>query len=275
MATIRINGVRAEYRQTGNGPDLLLLHSLLTEMSVFERVLPQLAEAHRVTCLNLPGFGASDPVELSSVGEHADHVVRVMDALSLPSTVDVFGNGFGAFVALELAIRHGARMGRLMVADTVPAFPEPAKAPFRGMAEKVRATGISAILDTAIGRMFPPAFQAAHPEVVAARKAALAPTNALCFARACLALAALDLRPQLARIRNPTLVMCGALDQTTTPALAREVASAIPGAVYHDIEDSGHCPMLEQPEALVSMIEWFTSGSASSPVASLGSRVRH
>jgi len=278
MATIRINGVRAEYRQTGNGPDLLLLHSLLTEMSVFERVLPQLAEAHRVTCLNLPGFGASDPVELSSVGEHADHVARAMDALSLPSTVDVFGNGFGAFVALELAIRHGARMGRLMVADTVPAFPEPAKAPFRGMAEKVSATGIGAILDTAIGRMFPPAFQAAHPEVVAARKAALAPTNALCFARACLALAALDLRPQLARIRNPTLVMCGALDQTTTPALAREVASAIPGAVYRDIEDSGHCPMLEQPEALVSMIEWFTSGSASSPIGSLGSlgsRVRH
>ncbi len=278
MATIRINGVRAEYRQTGNGPDLLLLHSLLTEMSVFERVLPRLAQAHRVTCLNLPGFGASDPVELSSVGEHADHVVRAMDALSVPSTVDVFGNGFGAFVALELAIRHGARMDRLMVADTVPAFPEPAKAPFRGMAEKVSATGISAILDTAIGRMFPPAFQAAHPKVVAARKAALAPTNALCFARACLALAALDLRPQLARIRNPTLVMCGALDQTTTPALAREVASAIPGAVYRDIEDSGHCPMLEQPEALVSMIEWFTSGSASLPVGSLGplgSRVRH
>ncbi|HVS55966.1 MAG TPA: alpha/beta fold hydrolase [Casimicrobiaceae bacterium] len=270
-----MNGVRAEYRQAGNGPDLLLLHSLLTEMSVFERVLPRLAQAHRVTCLNLPGFGASDPVELSSVGEHADHVARVMDALSLPSTVDVFGNGFGAFVALELAIRHGARIGRLMVADTAPAFPDPAKAPFRGMAEKVRATGISAILDTAIGRMFPPAFQAAHPKVVVARKAALAPTNAPCFARACLALAALDLQPRLARIRNPTLVMCGALDQTTPPALAREVARAIPGAVYRDIEGSGHCPMLEQPEALISMIESFTSGSASSPVGSLGSRVRH
>ena len=278
MATIRMSGVTAEYLQAGDGPDLLLLHSLLTEMSVFERVLPRLAQAHRVTCLNLPGFGASDPVELSSVGEHADHVARVMDALSLPPTVDVFGNGFGAFVALELAIRHGARLRRLMVADTAPAFPEPAKAPFRGMAEKVRATGISAILDTAIGRMFPPAFQAAHPELVAARKAALAPTNAPCFARACLALAALDLRPRLARIRNPTLVMCGVLDQTTPPALAREVASAIPGAIYRDIEDSGHCPMLEQPEALVSMIESFTSGSASSPAdsrSSLGSRVRH
>src|SRR6266446_7017861 len=266
-----MNGVTVEYRQDGRGPALLLLHSLLTEMSVFDRILPPLIRAHRVTCLNLPGFGASDPVELNSVGEHADHVARVMDALSLAPKTDVFGNGFGAFVALEVAIRHGARIGRLMVADTAPGFPEAAKAPFRGMAEKVRATGISAILDTAIGRMFPPAFQAAHPEVVAARTAALAPTNALCFARACEALAALDLRPHLARIRNPTLVMCGVLDQTTTPALAREVASAIPGAVYRDIEDSGHCPMLEQPEVLVSMIEWFTSGSASSPIASLGS----
>jgi 3-oxoadipate enol-lactonase len=262
MATIQMNGVIAEYQQAGNGPDLLLLHSLLTEMSVFERVMPPLARAHRVTCLNLPGFGASDPVELGSVGEHAEHVARIMDALSLPPSVDVFGNGFGAFIALELAIRHGGRMGRLMVADTAPAFPEPAKAPFRGMAEKVRASGMSAILDTAIGRMFPPAFQAAHPEVVAARKAALAPVDATCFARACLALAALDLRPRLTGIRNPTLVMCGALDQTTTPALAREVANAIPDAVYRDIDDSGHCPMLEQPEALVSMIESFTSGSA-------------
>jgi 3-oxoadipate enol-lactonase len=265
MATILINGVTAEYQQAGNGPDLLLLHSLLTEMSVFELVLPPLARTHRVTCLNLPGFGASDAVDLSSVGEYADHVARVMDALSLPPTVDVFGNGFGAFVALELAIRHGGRMGRLMVADTVPAFPEPAKAPFRGMAEKVRATGISAILDTAIGRMFPPAFQAAHPDVVATRKAALAAADAPSFARACRALAALDLRPQLVGIRNPTLVMCGALDQTTPPVLAREVASAIPGAVYRDIEDSGHCPMLEQPDALVSMIESFTTAFAPVP----------
>jgi 3-oxoadipate enol-lactonase len=201
-----------------------------------------------------------------------------MDALSLPLTVDVFGNGFGAFVALELAIRYGARLGRLMVADTVPAFPESAKLPFRAMAEKVRATGISAILDTAIERMFPPAFQAAHPGEVAARRAALAPTNGPCFARACLALATLDLRPRLACIRNPTLVMCGALDQTTPPVLAREVARAIPGAVYRDIEGSGHCPMLEQPEALVSMIESFISGTGFSPAGvrgSLGSRVRH
>jgi len=261
MPIIRLDGAAVEYRQDGGGPDLLLLHSLLTEMSVFDLVVPPLARRHRVTRLNLPGFGASSPVALNSGAEHADHVARVMDALSLPSTVDVFGNGFGAFVALELAIGHGARIGRLLAADTAPGFPEAGKAPFRAMAERVRAGGVGAILDTAIGRMFPASFQAAHPEIVATRKAALARVDAECFARACLALAMLDLGPRLSGIRNPTLVLCGALDQTTPPALAREVASAISGAVYRDIEGCGHCPMLEQPEALVSMIETFVSES--------------
>jgi pimeloyl-ACP methyl ester carboxylesterase len=259
MATIGVDSAVVEYRQDGNGPDLLLLHSLLTEMTVFERIMPRLTQTHRVTRINLPGFGASDPVVLESVAKYADHIARAMDALALPPTVDVFGNGFGAFVALELAIRHGERMGRLMVADTAPGFPEAAKAPFRGMAEKVRANGISAVLDTAIGRMFPVTFQAAHPQIVAARKAALATADAECFGRACLALATLDLRPRLSSIRNPTLVMCGALDQTTPPELAREVARAIRGAVYKEIEGSGHCPMLEQPDALVAMIESFLS----------------
>jgi 3-oxoadipate enol-lactonase len=261
MGKIRVDGAAVEYRQEGRGRDLLLLHSLLTEMSVFDGIVPALAAAHRITRINLPGFGASSPVALNSVAEHADHVARAIDALSLPPSIDVFGNGFGAFVALELAIRHGDRIRRLIVANTLAAFPESAKAPFRVMAERVRATGVSAILDTAIGRMFPAAFQAAHPEVVAQRKAALAPTDAECFARACLALAALDLHPRLPGIRNPTLVMCGALDQTTPPALACEVAGAIPGAVYREIDGSGHCPMLEQPEALVSMIESFTSAA--------------
>src|ERR1041385_3069140 len=136
MAVIAPSGIRIDYRQDGDGSDLLLLHSLLTEMSVFDSVVPVLARTHRVTRINLPGFGASEPVELSSVADHADHVARAMAALELPPDVDVFGNGFGAVVAWELAIRHGGRIARLIVADTAPGFPEAAKAPFRAMAEK-------------------------------------------------------------------------------------------------------------------------------------------
>jgi pimeloyl-ACP methyl ester carboxylesterase len=40
------------------------------------------------------------------------------------------------------------------------------------------------------------------------------------------------------------------------------VAKAIPGAQYREIADSGHCPMLEQPQALVAaMIAFLASGA--------------
>jgi pimeloyl-ACP methyl ester carboxylesterase len=255
------DGLTVEFHQSGRGPDLLLLHSLLTELTVFERVLPALEARHRVTRINLPGFGASASVALESVAAHADHVARVMDALDLPRGCDVFGNGFGAFVALELALRHGARFGQLVVADTLAAFPEAARAPFRGMAERVRAGGMAAVLDTAIARMFPPQFAAANPDVIEGRKRALAAVEPQCFARACLALAELDLSSQAGSIRNETLVLCGALDQTTPPALARALADRIPGARYEEIADSGHCPMLEQPEALVRLMGDFLGPS--------------
>jgi pimeloyl-ACP methyl ester carboxylesterase len=261
MPILEKNGLRVEVHHSGRGSALLLLHSLLTELTVFEGVLPALEARHRVTRINLPGFGASAPLALDTVAAHADHVARVMDALDLPAASNVFGNGFGAFVALELAIRHGQRIGRLMVADTLIAFPEPARAPFRGMAERVRAGGMAAVLDTAIGRMFPPDFAAANPDVIAQRKAALAAVEPQCFARACLALAGMDLGERLQEIRNPTLVMCGALDQTTPAALARELAAHIAGARYEEIAGSGHCPMLEQPEALVRLMNGFAAGA--------------
>ena len=246
--------------QRGHGPDLLLIHSLLTERSVFDLVLPPLAARHRVTRINLPGFGRSPPVVLHSVGDHADHVANVMDELELPKDTAVFGNGFGAFVALELAIRHGRRFGRLIVADTLAAFPEPARIPFRAMAERVSKDGMAAVLDTAVGRMFPPDFSQKHPNVIAARKAALAKVDAQCFARACLALASMDLGDQVKNIKNSTLVLCGSLDQTTPPALARALAEKIPGARYEEIPGSGHCPMLEQPPALAEKIKRFLTG---------------
>ena len=260
MPILELERNRVEYDQRGAGNELLLVHSLLTELTVFDAVLPALAGKRRVTRINLPGFGASSAVALDTVADHAEHVARVMQLLRLPPSTAVFGNGFGAFVALELALRHGARFERLIVADALTAFPEPARAPFRAMAERVRAGGMPAVLDAAIARMFPPAFSQQNPEVVAQRKAALGAVDPACFARACRALAQLDLTQELRKIRNLTLVLCGELDQTTPPALARALAQGIPGAQYAQIPGSGHCPMLEQPELLVERITGFLDG---------------
>jgi len=113
-------------------------------------------------------------------------------------------------------------------------------------------------LDIAIRRMFPEAFIAAHPQVVSERRRVLEKeADAKCFQRACLALAKLDFTPILGTIRNPTLVMAGALDQTTPPALARELAAGIPGAQFFEIPGCGHCPQIEDPQAFVTAVIGF------------------
>jgi pimeloyl-ACP methyl ester carboxylesterase len=97
--------------QTGRGPDLLLLHSLLTDRTVFDPIVPRLARARRVTALNLPGFGASTPAG-PRIEDYADRVADLFAALPLAPGADVIGMSFGGFVATALAARHGARIRR-------------------------------------------------------------------------------------------------------------------------------------------------------------------
>jgi 3-oxoadipate enol-lactonase len=256
MAIVKVDGAHLDVEQLGSGPELVLLHSLLTDRSAFDRVKGELARQRRVYLVNMPGYGESSPVG-STIEEYADHVAGLFPALNLSSRTAVLGNGFGGFVALALAVRHGARFERLIIADSAATFPAQAKEPFRILHAKVKEQGMGAILDAAVRRMFPEAFILNHPKIVAERKAALAKADPECFARACLALAEVDLREAVRRIRNPALVMVGALDRTTPPELARELASAIPGARFQEIAGSGHCPPIENPAEFVAAVQAF------------------
>ena len=67
-----------------------------------------------------------------------------------------------------------------------------------------------------------------------------------------------DLRPSLAAIRCPTLVLVGDGDELTPPALAQEIAASIPGARLVTVPDSGHLSTLEQPAAVNKLlVEWI------------------
>ena len=256
MPIIQVNGANVDVEQTGAGRDLVLLHSLLADRSAFDRVVPALANKHRVWLVNLPGYGASTAFG-ASIEDYADHVAALLRALKLPQQTDVLGNGLGGFIAIALAVRHGELFERLVVADSLSGFAPEGKGPLRLMAQRVRQHGMSAVLDAAINRMFPPPFIAAHPEIVAARKAALAQADPICFSTACTALAQVDLASSLAGIRNPTLIMAGTLDCATPAPLARELANGILGARFLEIADCGHCPQLEKPEIFVSTLEEF------------------
>ncbi len=235
--------------------ELVLLHSLLTDRGAFDKVKDALTQDFRLHIPDLPGYGASPSRGELTIEAYADRV-----APHIPHGAALLGNGFGGFVALAVAIRHGNKLGALIAAPALAAFPPPAREPFRIMAGKVREGGMATVLDAAIKRMFPPAFIAAHPGIVAERKRALAQADPQAFARACLALAALDFGPQLEKIACKTLVMAGELDQTTPAELARELGGRIPGARFQQLEGCGHCPQIEAPERFVSAVRDFLRG---------------
>jgi pimeloyl-ACP methyl ester carboxylesterase len=246
-----------EIETVGKGPDLVLLHSLLSDRGAFDGVKDALAASFRLHLFSLPGYGKSASENESSVEAYADRLSRQEVFSRKPF---LLGNGFGGFVALGIAIRHPARVAKLVAAPALAGFPPPAKETFRVMAAKVRAGGMQAVLEAAIQRMFPPAFIAAHPDIVAERKRALAQADPQAFARACIALSNLDFGSSLKKISCTTLVMVGALDQTTPPALARELAGGIAGAQYQELPGCGHCPQIEQPEAFVGALRGFFAG---------------
>jgi pimeloyl-ACP methyl ester carboxylesterase len=125
------------------------------------------------------------------------------------------------------------------------------------MANKVAAAGMASIAELATYRTFHPNYLASHPRSIEERRAVLVNVDPIAFAAACSVLVNTDLTAQLKSLRAATLVVCGAYDQATPPALNRQIANAVPGARYIEIPDCGHCPPLEQPAAFLAAIRDF------------------
>src|SRR5687768_10235525 len=172
MAVVSLNGTQLDVVQMGAGPDLVLLHSLLTDRTSFDRVSARLARHRRLWLVNLPGYGRSTGV-IASIEDYANSIAALFAALGIRKNAAVLGNGLGGFIATALAAQHGQLFERLIVADALATFPESGKAPLRSLGERVRADGMGAALDIAIRRMFADHFAAAHPDIVAERKRAL------------------------------------------------------------------------------------------------------
>lgn len=256
MTQIRIDDSILDVAEHGAGKPLLLLHSLLADRSVFDRVVPELARSRRVIVPDLPGFGGSSSAG-STIAGIADRLAGLFDAMSLGGETDVLGNGLGGFVASMLAIRHGARFDRLVLAGTGVGFSDQGRASFHVMADRVRGHGMEGVVDIAMKRLFPEAFLAANPAILAERRAGLVKTNPAFFAQACEALAGLDLRDQMHAIANPTLIVVGELDAATPPAMARELTAAIAGATLVELPGIGHAPMAQAPDAFIAAISGF------------------
>lgn len=243
--------------RTGQGRDIVVLHSLLADRHAFDPVLPQFAANHRVTLFNLPGFHGSQPPPLALMDTFVATIEDGFQEFGIANDAVLIGNGFGGTVALAFALAHPERISKLVLSDAAACFPPEGRKQFEVMAQKVAEGGLGSIAEIAAKRVFSPAYLAAHPEKIEERKEVLLKIHPKAFHAACKILQESDLVPLLHHLTVPTLVVCGEFDQATPPPLNKEIANKVAGARYVELPGCGHCPPLEQPEAFIAAIKDF------------------
>ena len=241
---------------SGEGAPLFLFHSLLSDRASFDAIAPGLSRSFRLIIPELPGFGRSQAVG-GGLLDVADRMAEAVKDAAGGEAAVVLGNGYGGFVALQMAIRHPGIATKLILADCGATFSEPGREAFRNMAAASRAKGLAAITDVAMRRLFAPEFQAGHPDLMADRRAAFLRTDPEVFRAACDALASLDLRPELGKVKVPVLVLVGEHDEATPPPMSHELAAGLPHAHLQIIPGCAHVPQLQSPDVFLAAIDGF------------------
>lgn len=236
----------------GDGPPLLLLNSLGSDMSMWDGLLPSLAARFTVIRCDTRGHGGSPvpPGPYSLAGLGAD-VLALLDSLEIESA-HVAGVSLGGVQAMWLAAFAPERVRRLALVCTAPRFAPPETWVER--AALVRASGTAAVADAVVARWFT---ADAPPYTVAAARAMVAATPAEGYAGCCGVLEHADARPLLGSVTAPTLVLSGAADPASPPERGREIAAAISGARFAVLPDAAHLACLERPDAVTALLVPF------------------
>ena len=219
-------------------PVLVLGNSLGTSRSVWEPQLATFRRHFRLLRYEYPGHGGTPAAPGPyTIGELGAGVLALLDAYRI-ERAHYCGISLGGMIGMWLAAHAPDRIAALGLCCT-SAFLPPASG-WTGRAGQVRAHGMASITEQSIGRWFPPLFVAREPGVPAAFAAELEATDAEGYAGCCEAIAAMDLRPALASITAPTLVVAAADDPATPPAHGAAIASGIAGARLVVIRGAAH-----------------------------------
>ncbi|MFI6403868.1 4-carboxymuconolactone decarboxylase [Streptomyces sp. NPDC050548] len=247
------NSPALQYRFDGpeDAPVLILGPSLGTTWHMFDRQVPELAKQWRVFRFDLPGHGGSPAYPAGSVSDLADRLLATLDALGV-QRFGYAGCALGGAVGLELVLRHPERVASLALIATSPRFGTADE--FRQRGVIVRTNGLDPIARTSPERWFTGGFAATQPAITEWAVQMVRTTDPGCYISACEALAAFDVRSELARIGVPTLVLVGSDDQVTGPAEARTLVAGIPDARLAVVPGASHLVPVEQPAAVTDLL---------------------
>lgn len=114
---VPVNGMQLYYEVSGAGEPVVVLHGAYMDIPSMGEIIPRLARSHRVYALEFQGHGRTTDIDRPITYQNlADDVAAFMDAVGLQKA-DVFGYSMGGQAALQLAIRHPARVNKLVAAS--------------------------------------------------------------------------------------------------------------------------------------------------------------
>jgi pimeloyl-ACP methyl ester carboxylesterase len=265
--------VRLYYEEEGKGPPVLLIHGFGASTYTWRHIVPELARDHRVIAVDLKGFGQSDkPFDgRYSVRDQAELVAQLIVDRDLRN-LTIVGHSFGGGVALRLALetdpRLQGRISKLVLLDTI-AYAQHIPVFFRLLdVPLVSQIGV---------RMVPPlvqtrvALQIAYfddskidPSEVEAYAAPLrtaAGKNAMIrSARQIVPDDLAEISERYKFIEQPTLILWCDHDRIVPLDVGLKLRRTMPNSTLRLVDDCGHMPQEEQPEATLRLIEGFIGG---------------
>ncbi len=249
---------------------VLLLHSLGTNLHVWDEQARALARQYRVIRPDMRGHGLTGTTPGPyTIGALARDALGVLDALGI-ARAHVAGISIGGMIAQSLAAQAPERVRRLMLVDTALAIPPASN--WTDRAALVRAQGMEPLVEPVVARwVTAPSLEspAAH-----GLRAMLRRTDPEGYAGAAEAIAAADLTGGAAGIKAPTLVLVGDGDAATPISSAEALRDAIAGAEMEVLPDAAHIPTVERPEAVTAALLRFLSPDAAADPLEAGMAVR-
>jgi pimeloyl-ACP methyl ester carboxylesterase len=119
MPKLHANGLNFHYQQAGEGPDVVLMHGVTGDLSIWFlcHAMGVLARSFRVTAYDLRGHGYSDvPASGYTSAEQAGDAIAIMDALEIDRAMLV-GHSFGGVIAMHTAVLHPDRIDAVVLSD--------------------------------------------------------------------------------------------------------------------------------------------------------------
>jgi len=250
------DGVRLYWRLDGaaDKPALVLLNSIGTDLSAWDRALPYLVPHFRLLRMDNRGHGASDaPAGDYTLDALAADTLAVMDAAGV-ATAAICGVSLGGMVGMTIALTAPERVTALVPACTSAAMDVAA---WTARVELVRKEGMAGVADLSLGRFLTEGFRLARPEIANTLRNGLLSLDPVGYAGCAAAIRDMALIDRIGGIRVPTLVIGGTKDVSTPfEGHGDRIVAGIPGARSAMVEGP-HLPMIEGPAAFAGVVVDF------------------